>query len=33
MGLLEFIVLAVVLGLVAYLIQTYLPLPPCWCWS
>ena len=27
MGLIEFIVLAVVLGLVMYLIQTYVPLP------
>lgn len=28
MGLIEFIVLAVVLGLIAYVIQTYVPLPP-----
>jgi len=27
-GLIEFIVLAVVLGLIAYVIQTYVPLPP-----
>ena len=27
MGLIEFIVLAVVLGLVAYMIQTYVPIP------